>query len=190
MYPVYAPDGASVAIGYSGGVAVVSNAGGPVKKLPVPAAGVTKSTGCVVARWWNSSTILATCAGQLWLVPANGAKPTALTKVAAGKFGAAWHLPSGLYLNTLGGCIAQLDKQNANGSVTTQSIPGIGGPYVLTAAGPRLLIQSTGCSDGQANNGATVAWYNPATKARQVLFTRGVYEILAFPNMADAANHL
>jgi hypothetical protein len=191
MFPVYAPDGASIALAWGGGVAVVSNAGGSVKRLPVPAPGVTKTLGCEPARWWNSGTILATCGGQLWLVPANGAKPAALTRFGTGSNVAAWHLPSGLYVNTAAACITLLSKQNADGSLTTVSIPGLGGPRVLTAAGPRLLIGSTGCSDGQSNVGATVAWYNPGTKAKQVLFAKGVFgPVLAFPNVADAANNL
>jgi hypothetical protein len=107
---VYAPDGASVALDFPGGLAIVSNAGGAVKKLPVP--GADKEFGCVTSRWWNSSTILANCGNRLWLVPSNGANPTALTpqRGTAGTGGdvdlgdfAAWHLPSGLYLNSFDG---------------------------------------------------------------------------------------
>jgi hypothetical protein len=187
MSPVYAPDGASIAVGYGGGVAVVSNAGGPVKRLPIP--GVTKIIGCQVARWWNATTILAGCSDQLWLVPANGAKPTALTKYASGANFAAWHLPSGLYVNSAGACAVMVNKQNANGSFTLLHIPGLGEPRILSAAGPRLLIDSSNlnCKTG-SNPGDTVAWYNPATGAKTVLFTKGVFSILPFPNVADAAN--
>jgi TolB protein len=196
MAPVYAPDGASVAVTASGGVGVVSNAGGAVKQLPIP--GGSKKYGCPVARWWNSTTILSLCAGRLWLVPANGAKPKALTPVRGtvesggnidlGDF-EAWQLPSGLYLNSLAACgSVVVNKQNANGSVTTLHITGLDDPHVLSAAGPRLLIDSSNCGGGPNNPGDTVAWYNPATKAKTVVFATGVREILPFPNVADEAN--
>jgi TolB protein len=189
MFPVYAPDGASIAIAYSGGVAVVSNAGGPVKRLPVPALGMTTATDCLVTRWWNTTTILATCGGRLWLVPANGAKPTALPQF--GSDVAAWHLPSGLYVNSFGACgVAMLSKQNAHGSHSLLHIPGLGDPYLRTAAGPRFLIESDPANVGCGPNdpGSTVAWYNPATGAKTVLFAKGVFGLLPFPNVADAAN--
>jgi hypothetical protein len=186
--PVYAPDGASIALSVPGGVAVISNAGGPVEKLPVP--GWSKTTGCRVARWWNSSTILASCGARLWLVPANGAKPKALTPVRANiyqrDFGA-WQLPSGLYLNSTGpACGTEVvNKQSANGSITTLNIPGLDDAIVLTASGPRLLVYSFSC-DPTNQPGYTVAWYNPATKAEQVLFPKGAFGILPFPSIANA----
>jgi hypothetical protein len=186
--PVYAPDGASIALVVPGGVAVISNAGGPVEKLPVP--GWTKAGGCRVARWWNSSTILASCGARLWLVPANGAKPRALTPVRANiyerDFGA-WQLPSGLYLNTTGPACGteKVNKQSANGSITTLNIPGLHDANVLTASGPRLLVYSFSC-DPTNQPGYTVAWYNPATKAEQVLFAKGAFGILPFPSIANA----
>jgi TolB protein len=193
--PVYAPDGASIALGENYGVAVVSNAGGAVKHLPVP--GVDKRLGCTVARWWNSGTILATCAARLWLVPATGAKPKALTPVRGpggggpnidlGDF-AAWQLSSGLYLNSYGACgSVVLNRQNPNGSVTTLYLPGLGDPHILTAVGPRLLIDSLSC-EGPNFPGGTVAWYNPGTKAEKVLFAKGVFGILPFPSMLNEAN--
>jgi TolB protein len=199
LAPVYAPDGASVAFDAKTGVAVVSNAGGAVEKLPVP--GVNKSLGCGPARWWNSGTILASCAGRLWLVPANGAKPRALTPARGpidsggntdlGDF-AAWQLPSGLYLNSAGACgSVVVNRQNANGSITTLHIPGLADPWIMTAVGPRLLIHSPGCGGGPGGfPGAAVAWYNPATKAEQVLFAKGVFSRpLAFPTMADSPSY-
>lgn len=184
--PVYAPDGASIAIGYRGGLAVVSNAGGAVKKLPVTGPGA--KLGCTAVRWWNARTILGRCAGQLWLVPANGAKPTALTPNAS--IFAAWHLPSGLYLNELHVCTLSIRKQKANGSITALHIPGLGGPRILTAAGPRLLIDNTTlpCTGSTHYRGDSMAWYNPGTKAKHVLFAKGVFGTLPFPNLADIAN--
>jgi TolB protein len=194
--PVYAPDGATIALGDSTGVAVVSNAGGAPVKLPVP--GVNKRLGCFVARWWSSSTILASCSGRLWLVPASGAAPKALTpargpidkggNVDFGDF-AAWRLSSGLYLNSYGACgTVVVNRQNANGSITTLNIPGLPSPHILTAAGSRLLIESLTC-DGPNSPGGTVAWYNPATKAENTVFAKGVFGIITYPSVLDAASY-
>ena len=83
LQPAQSADGKTVALGYSGGLEVVSNAGGAVQRLPVP--GTNPRLGCYVARWWDSGTVLAVCSGQLsfrlWLVPTGGAEPTALTPV-------------------------------------------------------------------------------------------------------------
>ena len=73
----------------------------------------TSPVGCSPDRWWSPGVILAGCenhaAGrnQLWLVPADGTRPSALTPVRGGHsadFGdiGAWSLPGGLYLQALG----------------------------------------------------------------------------------------
>jgi len=140
-------------------------------------------------RWWNASTILATCepkniaAPQLWLVPANGAKPSALTPVR--KSGTdlgdvdAWQLSSGLYLQSLGPCgTYELNKQAKNGSVTMVTVPGtVNSPIVVTASSSRLLIETAGCAGG-----GQLVWFNPATRAEQWLFRTGAVESIAYTN--------
>ena len=130
---------------------------------------------CTPARWWNTTTILASCYAngsgipRLWLVPESGAKPTALTpqhKPSSSDFGDidGWKLPSGLYLQSLGACgTLELNKQNANGSVSPVDVPGTPNTstLVVTAAGPRLLVQAqSGCQGGNL-----FVWFNPATRA-------------------------
>ena len=108
----YSPSGAELGVAAPNGLLLVSNAGGVIRKLPVP--GTDTRIGCVPVRWWNTSTILASClpanmeTERLWLVPASGARPSALTPVrnpakAPGDYGDidAWRLPSGLYLQSL-----------------------------------------------------------------------------------------
>jgi hypothetical protein len=184
---VYAPNGEALAVSAANGLLVVSNAGGVPKKLPVP--GVETVLGCTPARWWNASTILATCdmknsaAPQLWLVPANGAKPRALTPVRTtgedlGDIDA-WQLSSGLYLQSLGPCgTYEINKQAKNGSVTMVNVPGtINSPVAVTATSSRLLIQTLGCAGG-----GQLVWFNPATRAEQWLFKTGTVEAFAYRN--------
>ena len=171
----YSPDGTKLAVSAPGGLLLVSNAGGVLRKLPVPGAGPKMSCGPV--RWWNATTILAGC-GRLWLVPDTGAKPSALTPVRepgnpATDLGDidAWQLPSGLYLQSLGACgTLELNKQAANGSVARVTVPGMtDSPVVVTASGSQLLIEQRGCE----GSGGQLAWFDPATSAEHWLFMTG-----------------
>lgn len=179
---IYTPDGTALAVSASTGLQLVSNAGGVIRKLAVPAA--DQRIGCEPVRWWGPGTILAECtpkggnADQLWLVPANGAAPRALTPVR--KSGPdlgdldAWALPSGLYLQSAGACgTLELNRQAANGSVSPVPVPGLpAGPgasvAVVTALGSRLLIHGLGCTLG-----GQLAWLNPGTGAETWLFKTG-----------------
>lgn len=167
------PDGTMLAVFAGDGMELVSNAGGVIRKLPVP--GTNPLSGCTPARWWNANTILATCFAdgsgipRLWLVPASGATPTPLTpqrKASPADLGDvdAWQLPSGLYLQSLGACATLLlNKQIAGGKVSPVKVPGTANTstLVVTAAGPRLLIAArSGCMGGNV-----WLWFNPATRA-------------------------
>lgn len=183
----YTPDGTELAISANTGLQLVSNTGRVIRKLPVAAADPT--LGCSPARWWNSGTILAECtpkgsyAEQLWLVPANGARPAALTPVR--KSGPdlgdldAWSLPSGLYLQSAGACgTLELNRQAANGSVAAVAVPGLpagASVAVVTALGPQLLIHGLGCQLG-----GQLAWFNPATKAETWLFKTGAEAVVPY----------
>jgi hypothetical protein len=125
---VYSPNGVYLAASAGTGLLLVSNAGGVLRKLPVP--GLQPVLGCTPVRWWNASTILASCypenSGEprLWLVPISGAKPSELTPARTagdGDYGDidAWQLTSGLYLQSLGACgTVEINKQAKNGSIT------------------------------------------------------------------------
>ena len=128
-------------------------------------------------RWWNATTVLASC-GRLWLVPASGARPSALTPVRnpakpPNDYGDldAWQLPSGLYLQSAGACgTLELNRQAANGSITKVTVPGMtNSPVVVTAYGAQLLIGQLGCE----GSGGQLAWFNPATGAEHWLFRTG-----------------
>lgn len=189
---LYTPDGTALAISGGNGLRLVSNAGRVIRQLPVPAA--DPAIGCSPARWWNSGTILAECtprggdAAQLWLVPASGARPTALTPVR--KSGPdlgdldAWSLPSGLYLQSAGPCgTLELNKQARNGSVAPVPVPGLPASAsiaVVTALGSQLLVHGLGCTIG-----GQLAWLNPATGAETWLFKTGAEAVVPYYSTAN-----
>ena len=172
---LYRPSGTEFVTGASHGLKLVSNDGTQIRTLPVPG---TAANSCAPVRWWTAATVLATCgppnsaSPQLWLVPVSGARPQALTpvrKVSSGDLGDldAWALPSGLYLQAAGPCaVLQIFKQARSGSITLVKVPHTEGDNdVLTALGPRLLIQApTSCIGSNS-----LLWFNPGTGAEQWL---------------------
>jgi hypothetical protein len=173
---LYEPSGAAFVTGTSSGLKLVSNGGTLIRKLPVPG---TSANTCNPVRWWNATTILASCAPpgesaalQLWLVPRGGGRPAALTprrSSSSRDLGDldAWSLSSGLYLQAAGPCgVLQIFKQARNGSIKLVTVPHTEGDnHVLTASGSRLLIQApTSCVGSNS-----LLWYNPGTHAEQWL---------------------
>jgi hypothetical protein len=187
---VYSPNGTDLAVSARDGLELVSNAGGVLRQLPIP--DIQTVSGCAPIRWWNASTIVARClpkgseTTQLWLVPASGAKPSALTPVRkpGGDYGDidAWQLSSGLYLQSLGICDVDINKQAKNGSITSVTVTGAANnPLVVTATGSRLLVQNSGCGGrGQ------LLWFNPATGAEQWLFKTDAGSTIAYNNEENA----
>ena len=194
----YSADGTTLAVSGAAGLRFISNSGAVIRRLPVP--GTDPNMGCWPVRWWNAGTVLSSCFGKkydvarLWLVPANGARPVALTpqRTPAGPdYGDldAWRLPSGLYLQSAGACgTLEFNKQHANGSVTPVKVPGTlnVSTRIVTARGPRLLIDAlTGCGGSQS-----LLWFNPGTGAEQWLFRTpsgafGVEGVVAYNSPAN-----
>jgi len=195
----YSADGTRLAVSGTTGLRLISNAGGVIRRLPVP--GTDPKMGCWPSRWWNAGAVLAGCYDKkydtvrLWLVPVSGAKPVALTpqRTPAGPdYGDidGWRLPSGLYLQSLGACgTLEFNKQNANGSVTPVKVPGTLNisTRIVTADGPWLLVDAiTGCGGSQS-----LLWFNPATRAERWLFrtpasASGVEAVVPYFSLADA----
>jgi hypothetical protein len=161
-----------IAAGSLHGLELISNQGGVIRSLPVP--GVR--FGCGAIRWWTGSMILASCstpgsAGpRLWLVPAGGAAPSALTPARTGaSFDAgdfnAWRLSSGLYLDGFGACgTLVIGRQPAHGPEQMISVPGSASSLIVTASGANLMVERiNGCSPG-----ISLVWFNPATRALKV----------------------
>lgn len=168
---IYSPDGQVLAVGVSQGLELVSKAGALIRRLPVP--GV--DAGCVPLRWWDTSTVLATCtaselpgtdAQRLWLVPVGGVRPAALTPQRPdhgpdqGDFNA-WQLSDGLYLEARGAVCGShvIAKQPAMGPVQIIHVPGAGKTVILTATASRLLVQRS----PRCGLGSSLAWFNPVT---------------------------
>lgn len=165
------PDGTSVIVGTSYGVEQVSNVGGVIRRMHVPVA----VFGCGPDRWWNASTVLATCsarrgsgAPRLWLFPVNGGRARALTAQRDGHgpdFGDidAWKLTTGVYLQALGACgVEFIATQWRNGSAHQVSIPGVHFPTerIITGQGSSLEVKA----DNGCGGGASLLWFNTHTK--------------------------
>jgi hypothetical protein len=179
---ISAPDGKTEVVNAPAGLDVVSNAGGVVSRLRVPA--VNKSGGCSPVRWWSATVVVARCGvngtipgSRLWLVPVNGAAPSTLTAVRRGNENDlgdmdAWKFRSGLYVQALGACGTQfIGKQAANGTVTVVNPPHSNGTNIVAAtAGNRMLVREIfeGCFPRTA-----LVWFNPAS--------RSVTEVLPAP---------
>jgi hypothetical protein len=161
----YQPAGLELAAGALTGLVLIGNTGGVIRNLPVPGA-----SGCSAVRWWSASTILASCDGttlfapRMWLVPAGGARPTALTPIRKsgedeGDFNA-WQLSSGLYVDALGPCgVVLIGKQPAHGPEKILNVPGSVSSLIVTATRTALLVhRSGGCEPG-----SSLIWLNPAS---------------------------
>jgi hypothetical protein len=149
---------------------LVRGSGRLVRTLPVPDA-----LNCEPVRWWTPSTILASCNAaanddyRLWLVPASGARPAALTPQRPlsgpdqGDFNA-WQLAGSLYLNAEGpNCKGQrIARRLGRGGVRIIKVPGYRSAVIVAATASRLLVQlAAPCQGG----GSSLAWFNPATRS-------------------------
>lgn len=170
------PDGTQLVLGSTRGLALMGNDGTPGKELPVPG----NLTACSPVRWWTPTTVvLANCTdtarfshtGQLWQVPVDGTAPTALTAVNSGTgrdpgFDGdlgdtdAWQLPSGTFLQSIGGCGTMfLSRLTADGHTTRVKVPGVSDSVMVNGvSGDKLvLVGKAGCGPG-----TSLLAYDPA----------------------------
>ncbi len=167
---IESPGGTSVIVGTNYGIEQVSNAGGVIKRLHLP----VPVFGCGPDRWWNATTVLATCGAKggsgsprLWLFPINGGRARALTAQRNGQgrdLGDvnAWKLTTGVYLQALGPCgVEFVATQWRNGSAHQVSIPGVHLPSdrIITGQGSSLLVRA----DDGCGGGASLVWFNTHT---------------------------
>jgi TolB protein len=177
----YQPNGLAIAAGVPRGLELIRNAGGVIRNLPVPG----EMEGCIAVRWWNARTILASCGvtnepgPRMWLVPASGAKPTALTPVRTGSndfdlgdFNA-WKLSSGLYVNGYGGCGSLvIGRQPARGTEQVVNVPHSASSLIVNATSSTLMVERiNGCQPG-----VSLVWFNPATRAMTIAIPDGHYQ--------------
>jgi TolB protein len=173
---IYSADGTTLAVSFGKGMELVRNTGGVIRQLPVHG-----TNQCSPVRWWDSKTILAVCSdnnpndiSRLWLVPASGAAPTALTPRRTGSSLDngdldAWQLKSGLYLQSAVACsTVVINRQNANHTLTRINVPGTtnSNNRVLTANGQNLLVDALTECPGTSS----LLWFNPGTRAEKWLF--------------------
>jgi hypothetical protein len=167
----YQANGNDLAAGYLHGLKVISNAGGVIRTLPVPAV----NDGCNAVRWWDADTILASCTGsttsgaRLWLVPADGKPSSTLTPLPRGSVGGyfnAWQVSSGLYVNGHYGCGgSQIWRQSPSRREAAVTVPGAAYSQIVTATSSELMVDRyTSCG----TPAASLVWFNPATKVLQV----------------------
>jgi hypothetical protein len=174
------PDGTQMVFGAADGLAVGSNDGVVSRKLAMPA----PVTHCSPVRWWTRAVILTQChlsepsGGQLWQVPLDGGRPTALTAVNSGDGDTpgfegdlgdvnAWQLPSGTFLQSLGACGSSfLSRLTPDGHTARIDVPGAEGSVdVVGATADKLVLQTRlGCGDGTA-----LITFDPAANTIAVL---------------------
>ena len=167
-----APSGTFLVVPGSAALSLVSSHGGVSGVLPIP---VSRGASCAPVRWWRDGVVLAECSGpgtagpRLWLVPASGARPAALTPqrgLDGPDYGDinGWRVPGGgLYVQALASCGPPfIARANQNGTVTPLLIPGV----VVTQAGQWLLTeQADGCLGS-----TSLLWFNPVTHAERWVF--------------------
>jgi hypothetical protein len=172
------PDGTQLVLGTATGLGLMGNDGTVGKTLPV-----ADQTDCAPLRWWDgglATTVLARCEGtgntsRLWLVPINGDAPNALTAPNDGRQGPdlgdanAWRIPSGTFVQALGGCgMVYLAKLDADGTTTPVSVPKVDEGHsvvVVGVNGDHLNLQAKLACGG----GESLLDYNPAANTSTVL---------------------
>jgi len=184
------PDGKTLVLGTAHGVAVVSNSG-DVRAQYVVGATMTE---CSPTRWWDATTVLASCIPatglqQLFLISTTDGHVTILTKPPRSPDNGdmnAWRLSSGVYLQTAGGCgavyLSVLGSDHYTTPVNVPQVSDASSTFVLGATSHELLLHATlSCGPGKS-----LVWFNPRTnKIRVVLGPPlnggSVEEALAYP---------
>jgi TolB protein len=191
-------DGTQLVFGGDKGLVMVGNDGVVGRQLPLP----DSITDCRPVRWWTATTILADCddvassGGQLWTVPIDGGAPAALTAPNTGQqdsgFGpdlhdaAAWQLPSGTFLQSLGACgTVFVSRLTPDMHTTRVRIPGVDSSSVQIqgASGDKLVLEAqAGCGPG-----TSLLAYDPAANSSTVLLGPkvnggGVQAAIIYPN--------
>jgi hypothetical protein len=114
----------------------------------------------------------------MWLIPASGARPTALTPVRTSGFDLgdfnAWQLSSGLYVDGFGACgTLVIGRQPAHGKEQQVNVPGADSSLVVNATRSRLMVERiNACSPG-----ISLVWFNPATRAMKVAIGVGRHQM-------------
>jgi hypothetical protein len=178
------PDGLTDVWGILGnGMQALSNSGGKVTRLHVQGGGHPSL--CMPITWWNDTTVLANCAdtslpddaSRLWLVPDNGAQPTALTAAAAAGYGridGAWLTGGATYVSQVTTHQCQTAPSGAGGMDILPLGQGVNAAImiprtthnvstIVAAQGTRLLVLAQTYCPGTSS----LLWFNPSTHLSQ-----------------------
>jgi hypothetical protein len=174
------PDGVYLVLGTNHGLALFSNDGRLVARLPV-----AHQTNCLPMRWWSSDEVLANCNLKLFVVPMSGAAPTQLIRNPHGSYGFtdAFQVNDQTFLQDVPPCgTATLSVVQGNSVVpVSPRLPGDGAAVVATTSSSLALLSRDGCT-GQN----FISWYTPATNSvLQVLgppLTSGYVNVLGYPD--------
>lgn len=158
---------------------VMGNDGSILRTLPAP----MPNAMCSPVKWWAPDVILTHCDGergtgeQLWEVPLDGGRPTALTAFNThdnapgfeGNYGNwnAFHVPGGTFLPTAGACgTTFVSRLTPDGHTERVKIPGVSDSAGLAGvSGDKLVIVGrVGCGGGDS-----LVTYDPAANTSTVL---------------------
>jgi hypothetical protein len=189
---ISSPNGLTDVWGVAGGeMALVSNAGGVIRKLHVPGSG--KPPSCLPVSWWNSATVLADCAApgqpnpssqRLWLIPASGNAATPLSSAAGGSSGSgfirgAWRTDGQVYVTqtTAQQCAGAasgpgglgIQRVATDGSSSQINVQGSTNNYnnIVSGLGNRLIVLSQTSCPGTSS----LLSLDPATGASRPLLS-------------------
>jgi hypothetical protein len=187
---VASPDGTQLVLGTANlgneviarsdnSLVVMGNDGSIVRTLPVP----MPQAMCAPVKWWEPGVVLAHCSAergsgeQLWEVPIDGGKPTALTAVNThqndpgfeGNYGNwnAFELPGGIFLPTAGACgTTFVSRLTPDGHTTRVDIPDVSDSVGLVGvSGDKLMV--VGHVD--CGGGTSLVAYDPVANTSTVL---------------------
>lgn len=187
---LYSRDGATVYLNGSGGLGVVSNAGGPIRvlaKLQTPGAD------CAPVTWWDQRRILANCSdtggSRLWLVQAASGSATPLTAVpgkdpVGAGYDNAVHVGGAVFAEHLEGCgVVTVHRLAPSGLGTRIAIPqSLSNDHLVGAVGGKIAIASS----TECGAPSWFGFYDPATNSTHKIVPDvpgelGVQAALAFP---------
>jgi hypothetical protein len=170
-HPLSSPDGRTIVLDSDHGL-VVRAEGGTLRRTITPAKG---TTACSPLKWWNASSVLASCeggdfeAGPLYVVPVvtpGPSTPLAPSASLENPFTLAWQLDSGvLLLNYATDCGAGvLGKLDSTGHAVSRGMPaGLGG-YGLNPVGETKSVVTFKISVScERHYVPALVSYNPAT---------------------------